>query len=273
MRRPLPRLAGSVLGSLLLTGCAGAAGSPRSATSSVPAAPVVREVLGLGDSVPAGGACGCRSFVTLLAESQQRDQSPVPTAVRNEAVSGLTSQGLLDQVTHEGLVAAPGTATVVTIGANDFSAAALTHPACRGTAGLACFHPGLVALGRHLDATLRLLSPSGGSHSPVLLTGYWNVFLDGSVGRARGAAYVRDSAALTRAVNAVIAGSAQRAGQTYVDLYGPFRQRGASEDVLLATDGDHPSAAGHVLIAQVLQEALRLVLGRQVLPAGRDSPR
>jgi len=89
------------------------------------------------------------------------------------------------------------------------------------------------------------------------VTGYWNVFLDGAVGRARGAAYVTGSDALTRAVNAGIAAAAERTGATYVDVYRPFKGDGDVDCTpLLAADGDHPDARGHRVIAEALLAAL-----------------
>jgi lysophospholipase L1-like esterase len=103
---------------------------------------------------------------------------------------------------------------------------------------------------------------SGAAPGPVLVTGYWNVFLDGPVGTAQGAEYVRDSSALTLQVNAVLAHEAASAGAVYVDLRGPFLAAtgGSSDDEgpLLASDGDHPSAQGHVVIAHALERALAL---------------
>jgi lysophospholipase L1-like esterase len=87
------------------------------------------------------------------------------------------------------------------------------------------------------------------------VTGYWNVFEDGDVGAANGEAYVRDSDGLTLAVNAMIETETHRHGMVYVDLYTPFKDKG-NDTTLLATDGDHPSAAGHALITTLLHTAL-----------------
>ena len=261
----LTRLAGSAASCALLAACS--LSSASSASSATPTSPVhhvlgpaIHEVVGLGDSVPAAGACSCTSFVTLLAQ-RLSDRGDVPAAtVRNQAVGGLTSQGLLGMVTATHLQSGPGTVILVTIGANDFNAGQLSRSACAGPDRLACFHSGLAALAQHLEATLRLLLPPGRAHGLVLLTGYWNVFLDGSLGRARGPDYVSGSLALTSAVNGVIRSSAKNAGQTYVDLDGAFHGPGVAEDDLLATDGDHPSAAGHEVIATLLDGVVRRLL-------------
>jgi lysophospholipase L1-like esterase len=92
----------------------------------------------------------------------------------------------------------------------------------------------------------------------VLVTGYWNVFLDGAVARTRGEKYLRLTDAATRAVNALIASEAKAHGATFVDLFTPFRGSDGSRDctALLAADGDHPDAEGHALIARTLAAAL-----------------
>ena len=49
--------------------------------------------------------------------------------------------------------------------------------------------------------------------------------------------------------------AAHEAGATYVDLYRPFQDRRGGPTGLLADDGDHPSARGHALTAEVLMAA------------------
>jgi len=68
---------------------------------------------------------------------------------------------------------------------------------------------------------------------------------------------------LTLAVNDVLRDRAYEDGATYVDLRTPFRGpdgTGNPSD-LLARDGDHPNAAGHLLIAKAL-----LAVGTAPLP-------
>jgi lysophospholipase L1-like esterase len=90
----------------------------------------------------------------------------------------------------------------------------------------------------------------------VLVTGYWNVYEDGAVARqAFPPAGVAASVELTRRVNTVVAAVTASHGAAFVDLFGPFEKRGVEVTGLLAADGDHPNAAGHQLIAQVLAQA------------------
>ena len=227
--------------------------------SRVRGAAKVAVVQGLGDSVPAGSACKCTSFISLLAGLHGAVQHHA-VAVSNVSRPGLDSAGLLAQVRAGALSAPPQSVTVVTIGANDFDSGVVSLKGCRANDGLGCYQTGLRALSQRVGALLRALAPVGQPRGPILVTGYWNVFLDGGVGDAMGRDYVHDSDALTRAVNAVLMQASRAYGAHFVDLYGPFNSRGPRETELLAADGDHPSAAGHALIARVLEKSLQDVL-------------
>jgi lysophospholipase L1-like esterase len=220
-------------------------------------------VVGLGDSVPAGSECGCTSYVSPVAQ-QAAHVSGNAVSVRNLAVGGLTTAGLGAQLRRPGVRSALARADVVilTIGANDFDEGLVTTPSCSAATGSACYRPGLDALGRRLASAVSQVRALQAGHGVLLLTGYWNVFKDGAVGRDMGTAYVTASDALTRAVNAKISGAAGAGGARYVDLYRPFKADGSADcTALLAADGDHPNGAGHQLIA-------RTVMGRLGLSAG-----
>ena len=238
------------------TSVGGAAPQPVELPPHVPAAlsrPAT--VQGLGDSVPAAAACDCTSYIDQLA-THLGQATAKPVAAANGAHNGLTSGDVLAQVTDNHLRATPDRVTVITIGANDFDQTALSGSACTGNAQQ-CYGAELVTLRQNIDAILAALVAGPGPHGPVLVTGYWNVFLDGDVGAAKGPDYVRDSDGLTRAVNAVLQAAAQRRGLVYVDLYGPFKaSNGGNDTSLLASDGDHPSASGHALITTLLWNAL-----------------
>ena len=206
----------------------------------------------LGDSVPAATACDCPGFGTDLARSVQ------PANLTNAAEAGMTSQGLLVQLSSPAVMQALSQATVVTvtIGANDFDDSLAAEDSC---VNASCYAPTL----REMDATmaeitnrLRTLTKPG---AKVILTGYWNVFLDGAVGARLGSNYVATSDALTKQVNASLAEVAAQADVHYVDLYAPFKGDGSRDDTgLLAPDGDHPDAEGHALIAAVIATAADL---------------
>src|SRR5262249_25102990 len=93
---------------------------------------------------------------------------------------------------------------------------------------------------------------------PVLLLDYWNVWLDGRVGRAQGADYVTTSTRLSDELGDAIEAVAHATGSTYVDLRTAFLGADRDQDAtaLLADDGDHPNADGHTRIAQAIAQAV-----------------
>lgn len=209
-------------------------------------------LVALGDSVPAGTACGCRPYPAQAAGAL----GPEVTA-RDLARDGQTSRGLLVQLDEPGTreVLRHAAAVTVTVGANDFDESRVGDPRC--AAPSACFSVDLEALSGTLLQVLGAVRALAPTRAPVVVTGYWNVFRDGAVGADHGPAYVRGSDALTREVNARIAAAAAAAGVRYVDVYSAFESTG-DVDALLADDGDHPDAQGHRLIADLLAPALAL---------------
>lgn len=231
------------------------AAAPAAPSGRVAALSLVSEVVGLGDSVTVGANCSCTPFVSLLATALEKSKVR-PVNVANEARNGLTSGRLLTQLRSGRERAVVSRVTLVTIGANDFDPAQLSAPGCTAP-DLGCYQAALARLRVNMAAVLDTLLLGGGPHGPILVTGYWNVLLDGDVGAARGPAYQRDSAALTSRVNAVLQQVSLRKGVTYVDLYTPFKEPNDGDDTpLLAADGDHPSAAGHAVITTALMSAL-----------------
>jgi len=229
--------------------------TPRAARRPAPASVRLTTIEGLGDSVPAATGCSCTSYITLLADALGQLQG-TSVAAANDAQNGQTSLGLLIQVRREATRATTDRMTVVTIGANDFDEGRLSGPGCTSDEDLACYQGELASLGTNVAALLAILAPPGQPHGPVVVTGYWNVFLDGDVGASQGGAYVRDSDTLTRVVNQVLSDASRRAGVAYLDLYTPFHTQAGGVTRLLAPDGDHPSAAGHALITSLLTAAV-----------------
>jgi lysophospholipase L1-like esterase len=225
-----------------------------------PRQPVADErVVVLGDSVATGAGCDCRPFgprlATLLASRLHRAVHVSTLAKDGQTAADLLSQLQSDAGTEQQLRTA--SAVTVTIGANDFDASGAV-PSCadRGRE-TACYDSGLKVLKPLLGQLLGRLRSLTPSHTRLLVTGYWNVFLDGAVGASEGAAYERTSDALTRRVNDELRAAARDVGATYIDLYRAFRGTGTTDDTpLLAADGDHPSDAGQQRIAQVLAGGL-----------------
>jgi lysophospholipase L1-like esterase len=244
--------------------------SPASASETPPASPSRSaapsptrsgpyRVVGLGDSVPAGSACDCTSYVSL-AGRHEAARLGAGAAVSNLAQGGLTTAGLLDQLDQASVRRdiARADLVIITIGANDFETGSVADDSC-GAPGLSCFQSTLRQQAPQLDAVLKKVGTLlGGRSATVAITGYWNVFLDGDVAAGRGDDYVRNSVALTKAENAQIAAAAKARAATYVDIFTPFKgASGTKNDTsLLAGDGDHPDAAGHRKIAKALESAL-----------------
>ncbi|HEV7195534.1 MAG TPA: GDSL-type esterase/lipase family protein [Pedococcus sp.] len=216
--------------------------------------PVV--VVGLGDSVTAGSACGCTTFVGLYA-SMLHQRSGRSVAAANLGEPGLTSTGLSAQLGDPQVRAqlAKATLVVLTIGANDLEPLISRWQAAGCDAS--CVEPATAAMGANLSIALSQVSAVVSPKTRVLVTNYWNVFEDGDVGEQDyGKAFHAWSDSVTRSANAHICAAAAAAGDTCVDIYEPFEGAGdRNPTALLAGDGDHPNAAGHQLIAEALIQA------------------
>lgn len=208
----------------------------------------------LGDSVPAGTACDCDPFGTLLAHSLA-DGRGAPVALLNASTPGQTTSGLLQQVSSGSLDASLADTNVVTvtIGANDFDDGAIGDTGCDDGGRIDCYNGDLAQFRTTITRLLQSIDSRLPAGARLEVTGYWNVFRDGAVGQSLGQQYVQTSDALTRAINTAIAAASRNAGGRYVDIYTPFESVPlATLTSLLAPDGDHPSAAGHQLIARTL---------------------
>jgi lysophospholipase L1-like esterase len=181
-------------------------------------------------------------------------------SVDNRAVNGEDTAGLISQLQSPDVASAVRRADVilVTIGANDFGDHHDQVVSGRCESGDSdCVSDELGTMRANLTSVLaRIRALRQGTPSTVLVTGYWNVFEDGDVARrAFGASGLQASLQLTRRANAAIQSVATSAGARYVDLLAPFQQAGQNITTLLASDGDHPDAAGHQLIARALLAA------------------
>ncbi|MGD7732694.1 SGNH/GDSL hydrolase family protein [Propionibacteriaceae bacterium G57] len=212
-------------------------------------------LLVLGDSVPAGVGSGGRTYAKLLVR-WITEATGRPARAANLAIPGLTTRMLALQLRLPLTRRAVRTADVIviTIGANDLSAKALTSP----DAGSADLDAALSRLARRLHHALGEVVRLRGGAAGVWLTGYWNVFADGSVGAGKGLHHLRIADIVTRRTNATLWAVAADLGIGFVDLYVPFKGPLGRADPtrLLAGDGDHPNADGHQVIAETLFSAL-----------------
>ena len=211
-------------------------------------------VVGLGDSVTAGSACSCAPFVDRFADllAARDGRSAVAT---NLGVPGLTTGSLADQLAGPGPARSVASAdtVVVTIGANDLGP--LEDRWEGGGCSTSCIAPAVTTLSRGLAVDLARIRALEHPGERVEVTTYWNVFEDGDVAdELRGAGFAQWSDQVTVAANRVICSTASAFGDVCVDLYTPFLSADGTRNPtgLLSSDGDHPNAAGHEVIARAL---------------------
>jgi lysophospholipase L1-like esterase len=215
-------------------------------------------VVGIGDSVTSGSHCNCTDFVRLYAKELPPSKGGPATAT-NLGVGGSTSADLRSDLEHPSATTeavSRADIVLVTIGANELAPLQRTwaEAGCESD----CWHDSVEGVRTNISAIVDDINRlREGRPTTVLVTNYWNVFIDGQVARReRGLSYLHWSDRLTRAVNGAICSGARAAGARCVDLYAPFKGNGSKDPThLLAADGDHPNAAGHRLIARVLLAA------------------
>ena len=241
------------------TGATGAARATRSAGSSVPKGPLT--LVGLGDSVPSAETCGCSGYVEQTG-SRLGQLTHRSWVVHNDANGGWTTADVAGDLssspTRDHLASAD--LVLVEVGANDFNLDRVEDSSCFPAAGSACWSSTVAGLRDGLTQIIQAVRSI--DHRPdlrIALLGYWNITVDGSVGRALGESYVLGSDALTRLVNDTIQQVATTTGSVYVDAYSPLKgptgTRDPTADLLL--DGDHPNADGHALLAGAVVDQLR----------------
>ena len=206
-------------------------------------------VLALGDSVPAGSACSCTPFPALYAQAISV-ASAARTVSINAGRPGLTSTGLvglLGNGTPESDDVARSAVITITIGANDFD-----YVPSAQCPKLSCYAAALHTLAVNVAAILGRINQLRASQpTAVRITGYWEIWKDGAIGAQLGTDYMQVNDALTDAVNRLLAHAASDTDAGYVDLQAAFHR--TTDTDLLAADGDHPDAAGHRMIAGLLQ--------------------
>lgn len=238
-------------------GPATAASSATRRSSPTPTSTAPLSLLGFGDSVMAGAGCDCDDFLAQVADGLQR-WSGIPVRTTNNGANGATTTDVLADLRSDG---APGSAVaradviVLTIGANDLGPALSTWSDRGCTA--ACYQPQITDMADRLNAILSIIDAHKKPNAVVLVTNYWNVYEDGSVGdRDYGAQFRAWSDAVTRRANTEICQAAGQASATCVDTYRPFKADGSQDPTdLLAGDGDHPNEEGTTLIAKTVLAA------------------
>ena len=212
----------------------------------------------------AGAGCDCDDYLVQAASQLHHDTGRRVTTT-NRGVNGETAADLLQELRTDNKAMAEvkqADAIVLTVGANDLQSSLDTwsDKGCNSS----CYQPEIASMADRLDSILTIIDRAKKPGAVVLVTNYWNVYLDGDVGKhTYGAGYLSWSDTVTRAANTAICRSATQAKATCVDLYQPFKGDGGDDPTeLLADDGDHANARGTTTIARVV--AKDIIAGQPV---------
>ena len=263
MHGPVRPLLALVLAGVLAAGCSstrsGSAEPSTGPSATTSTAPHTWSIVALGDSVPHGSKCHCTPFPELTGADLAAPPERAVT-VANDAVGGYTTDDVLTQLQSDSAVidrVRTSDVVEVEIGANDVG----YSDSC-GTS-VACYEPDIPVVEKNLAAIVsRVHELTHGHQVLVVLLDYWSVWLGGQYAAEQGDAYVTAAAEVTDQVNTAIKDTATSTGSAYVDLRAAFKgpDYAYDETHYLASDGDHPNAAGHQQIAAATVAVIKTVL-------------
>jgi acyl-CoA thioesterase-1 len=221
-------------------------------------APSARTVVVLGDSVPAGAACGCTPFAAEYAKMVA--EGGADARLINLAQNGFTAHDVRLQVetVAAGSAIRDATTVLVMAGANDFGPA-FDEVRRQAAAPDASFSRTAALVDDDITATVDEIRKVGRDDVSVIVFGYWNVMEDGAVGRADyGDDGLAEAVTATEYANRALRRAATEVSALYVPTDVAFKGVDGDQDPtgLLADDGDHPNAQGHELIAEAAYAAL-----------------
>lgn len=258
----MTRWVDALLVAVVATGCGmspGTQASPDRSTPvltatpepATPAGPELR-LVAIGDSIAAGGRCDCLAYPGAFGKLVSEELGQ-PVRVQNLAVSGATSGDLL----HEVRIAQPLQSAIraadiitITIGINDINI-------CGDEVDAGCFEDGIASAGTNLEALLTEIDALQADHPHMLrATGYYN-FNIGKPGDQFGPSFQVFYAEQLAALNATICAAMVAHGGLCVELLTAFNGPAGDQDAaaLLVDDHEHPSAAGHEVIADEIAAA------------------
>jgi len=226
-------------------------------------APGPRTLVALGDSVPSAGTCGCTGYVERVG-ARLDVLTHRSWVVHNDATDGWRTSDVESDLSAVATRAhlADADLVLIEVGANDFDLSRVDDPSCVPGSSSDCWTSTLEGLRAGLTRIIHDIHRIDVRPDlRVDLFGYWNVTVDGKVGRAFGPPFVFGSDQLTRLVNITVQEVATRTGAAYTDAYTPLKgglgTRDPTSDLL--QDGDHPNASGHALLAAAVVEELSRV--------------
>ena len=252
----------AVIGVQAHTGEPAPVSSPTATHSSAAARPTTR-VVGIGDSVMSGTACGCEGIPALYARAlAARLGGRVSAGNLGEggSTADSTEAALKASVIDRDVVSSAAVLLVI-VGANDLGPADDRYEV--GGCDTSCYGPWVTAMEGHLRALLKDLRQLVGPRTQILVGTYWNVFPDGEPSIVPGGvAELAWSRALTVDTNGAICRAAESSSTRCVDLATPFFGAGGASP-LLADDGDHPNGAGvDAIVASLIGATDVRALGR-----------
>jgi lysophospholipase L1-like esterase len=218
-----------------------------------------------GDSVTFGsGDVSGASFVGILARLIE-EHGRVSVAVHNLAFDGGTSQDLLDALQHNPdfqQALAHANLLTIDIGGNDIESGleAYSTKTCGGQDNRECFRTGLAAFKGRWAAILAIVVKARPPSVAAIrvLTAYDNFVGNAQAAANLGPTIARDIGPYLDELNDYRCSSAMAYGIPCVDIARAFNgpsRHGAIPSDLMGSDGIHPSAKGHLLIAQTIDAA------------------
>jgi len=265
--RSLGVIAVLIASSCLIAACGSPTNSSSSSSTTATVASRTWSIVALGDSVPSGYNCKCTAYPSLSAEGLTATTGQTVTAT-NDAVAGYTTSDVLHQVNSDDRVidhVRKADAVEINVGANDIP---FNTNSC-GTS-VECYEPLVSPMQKNLAAIVsRIDELTSGRKVLVVLLDYWSIWLGGTYAREHGHAYVSAARNLTALVDTAVKTTATQSGSAYVSERDAFKgpSFGYIESHYLASDGEHPNAAGHQAIATAAETAIENALQIQ-----SDSP-
>jgi lysophospholipase L1-like esterase len=219
-------------------------------------------IVALGDSVPSGYHCNCTPYPQLSAQGLASTTGQTVTAT-NDAVAGYTTTNVLKQLNSDSTVigqVSKADAVEINIGAND-----VPWNGTKCGTSVDCYAPLVPPMQKNLASIVsRVKNLASGHKVLIVLLDYWSIWLGGTYARNQGHAYVQAARQMTARVDSAVKTTASQTGSAYVSERRAFKgpSFGYVESHYLATDGDHPNAAGHQAIATateaVIEDALHI---------------